>query len=145
MNSRKPLRSSPLRPSSGGRRKQPKRDWREARAKVEQEGACRMAEVACPTTRGCDCGDECMYECWGPLEAAHVMGREHDKESGYRVLPDRIFPLCTNHHRAFDRHELDALPYLTPAEQLQAVRDAGGIALALRRISGRDYGERSAA
>lgn len=38
-----------------------------------------------------------------------------------------------------DPHRIDLLPVLSLEEQLQAVRDAGGIALALRRISGRGY------
>ena len=47
-------------------------------------------------------------------------------------------PLCRWHHRAYDRGELDLLPYLEPARRAQlahAVRHVDLIG-ALRRISG---------
>ena len=112
---------------------QPRRDWREARAKVEAEVRCRVCKGSPPH-----------------IEAAHVIGREHDEplSAETKVLwvdPERIVPLCGICHGHYDAHALDLLPYLTLDEQLQAVRDAGGIALALRRISGRPDPKREAA
>lgn len=51
---------------------------------------------------------------------------------------DNVVPLCGGPdgcHGAYDRHELDLLPYLTLPEQIAAVRQAGGIALAYRRTA----------
>jgi hypothetical protein len=135
------------------RSSQPKRDWTEARAKVDRS-ACRVA-VYKNIKAGCE----------GEMEAAHIIGRECDQfipaeewheddgplearlkfADGYlrqewngelRVFPVRIVPLCRKHHRAYDAHELDLLPYLTVEEQAQAVLDAGGLELARNRICG---------
>ena len=49
-----------------------------------------------------------------------------------------VIPACRAHHRAYDRGELDLLPYLEPvwrAQLAHAVRHVGLIG-ALRRISG---------
>lgn len=108
----------------------PKRLWHLAREKVEFEGCCRL------------CGQT------GDLQAAHVLGREHDRKDGGRVLivnPDRIVPLggdfgCDCHGK-YDRHEVDLLPALTLAEELQAVRDAGGLELARRRLAPTAYSD----
>jgi hypothetical protein len=43
-------------------------------------------------------------------------------------------PLHRTHHRAYDAHELDILHVLTLEEQVQAVRDAGGIENARKRL-----------
>lgn len=107
-------------------RSQPKRQWRRARMKCEQQG-CRL------------CGE--------PAQAAHIIGREHDKNAPivwpamqtwvpYEVVPERICPLCPSHHAEYDAHKLDLLPYLTVLEQAQAVHDAKGIELARNRICG---------
>lgn len=126
------------------KRKQPRRDWTRARAKVEAEGRCRLHRL----------GDCCGY-----LEAAHVVAREHDRLSPdqeamrpkgsdvvWPVRPDRVIPLCGFHHEAYDDHTVDVLPVLSLDEQLRAVRDAGGIALALRRLTGdRNYDRREVA
>ncbi len=107
------------------KRSQPKRDWTHARAKVEAEGACRV--------------------CGSPnVEAAHVIGREHDPELQELdgtpfvrvVLPEAVVPLCREHHTAYDHHELDLLPHLNLEEQERAVKDAGSIALAYKRTTG---------
>jgi hypothetical protein len=47
-------------------------------------------------------------------------------------------PLCRPHHRAYDRGELDLLPYLEPAWRAQLAHAVGHVGLigALRRISG---------
>lgn len=99
----------------------PKRDWQLARAKCEE--GCRV------------CGDA--------AEAAHVIGRIHDRKPGVGmttpstfVHPDRIVPLCREHHQMYDAHQLDLLSYLALDEQIQAVADAGGIENARIRICG---------
>lgn len=103
--------------------KAPARNWEAARAKVEREGACRY------------CGDTMM------LEAAHVIGRKYDRPASedsktLLVRPDSVVVLCRRHHEAYDRRELDLMPYLHLVEQVRAVEDAGGIASANKRISG---------
>jgi hypothetical protein len=99
-----------------------RRDWAAARAKCDDEGRCRISD-----------------ECKGHIEAAHVIGREHDRRVHlpgrreawwFEVDADSIVPMCRDHHQAYDDHELDLLPYLTPDEQVRAVADAGGIELA---------------
>lgn len=105
------------------KRTAPKRDWRPALKKVEQEGACRY------------CGDTMM------LEAAHVIGRKYDRpvaedSKTLLVRPESVVVLCRRHHEAYDRRELDLMPYLHLFEQVRAVLDAGGIASANKRISG---------
>lgn len=100
------------------RRRQPDRDWDDAILKVAGE-PCRL----CEDTR---------------IEAAHVVGREHDqpKHEGTKTLwvnPDAVIPLCRAHHDLYDGHQVDVLPVLTLEEQLRAVEDAGGIELARRR------------
>ncbi len=107
-----------------------RRDWRDAIRKIEREARCRV----CGETRD--------------LEAAHIIGRVADPlvvgprggESRY-VHPDAIVPLCGGFtdnfcHGAYDRREIDLLPYLHIHEQVRAVEDAGGILSALKRISG---------
>jgi hypothetical protein len=115
------------------KRSQPKREWGDARAKVELEGRCRV----------CGYGSD--------LEAAHIMGRKYDRpiSEGSQTLyvdPLCIVPLCGNGydenleldrgcHSRYDAHELDLLPHLAPEEQARAVLDAGGIEAARRRLA----------
>jgi len=94
-----------------------KRDWTEARAKVEEEGDCRV------------CGAP------GP-DAAHLIPRSRIR-SGPGEQPLNIVPLCRAHHTAFDAHQLDLLPYLTLSEQGYAA-SLVGLAEAVRRICGRE-------
>lgn len=92
-----------------------RRDWGEARQKVEEEGRCRVH--LCPMT---------------DLQAAHIIGRTHDRKRPLMdetwplgdVHPNRIVPLCQGHHAEYDAHALDLLPYLTLHEVLQAVADS---------------------
>lgn len=103
----------------------PKRDWSDARAKIDAEGGlCRVCAAF-------------------SAEAAHIIGRSHDepKTPGSKTLyvkPERIVPLCCvpdrRCHERYDAHALDLLSYLTLDEQVQAVRDAGGIESARRRL-----------
>lgn len=155
-----PMRPSQTRPKSPSRPRQPRRDWTEARAKVEAEGVCRLAGVGCPTMTGCDCKEthgECVYECFGRLEAAHIIGRACDlRESPYHdhlsvitgrtwVYRVRVVPLCSRHHRQYDRHEIDVLGRLTPEEEAQAVIDADGLENARVRICPSAYKRTEAA
>ncbi len=107
------------------------RRWGSALSKCQREGRCRV----CGETRD--------------LEAAHIIGREHDalmtgpKGGQYLyVHQDSIVPLCgaftDNYcHAKYDTHHtIDLLPYLTVEEQKRAVEEAGGIMSALKRISG---------
>lgn len=126
------------------KRSQPRRYWKDARGKVEDEGRCRLYRH--------DLG------CAGPLEAAHVIGREHDPHMGLvpgvggydlYVRPVSVVPLCRVHHDRYDGRSqpwIDLLPALTLDEQLAAVEDVGGIELARRRLCPTAYRvERSAA
>lgn len=127
--------ASPTKPRKSLKRTQPKRDWSDARRKVEDEMVCRV------------CGGN------QDVQAAHVIGRECDEPSVsvfdkqntiLYVAPDSIVPLCGQFsplkcHVEYDAHALDLLEFLTPAEQVQAVRDAGGIESARRRTSPSSY------
>jgi hypothetical protein len=118
------------------KRSEPKRDWSDARAKVEQEGCCRICKRS-------DC----------PLEAAHVLGREHDEPKVSKatgeilkelyVHPARIVPLCgpfpEGCHGDVDYHRVNLLHHLTIEEQVQVVRDADGIAPAWRALAPVDH------
>lgn len=48
---------------------------------------------------------------------------------------DNILPLCRHCHGCFDSGLLDVLPYLTLEEQLEVVRQAGGIGRAYARLT----------
>lgn len=112
----KPRRRSTL------KRTEPRRDWGLANAKREEEGDC------------------CRVTGEAGTELAHILGRKYDEpispgSKTLLVLPDRVVPLAPRIHTAYDRKEFDLLPYLTAAEQAQAVLDAGSMGLALKRIS----------
>ncbi|HEY6731941.1 MAG TPA: hypothetical protein VI039_13075 [Solirubrobacterales bacterium] len=128
---------APRRRSFGTGGKEPKRDWTDARAKVGLEGCCRV----------CKTSDR-------KLEAAHTMGRQHDEPKVNQrtgeilkelyVHPDRVVPLCgpfpEGCHGDFDeRHAINLLHYLTLEEQVQAVKDAGGIAPAWSHLAPVDH------
>ena len=116
------------------KRKSLRRDWTDARAKVEREACCRF------------CGFSGASQ--SLLEAAHIIGRKHDPIlAGPRggkyiyVHPDSTIPLCGpfthgNCHMEYDQGNIDILPHLTLHEQVRAVEDAGGIVSALRRTTG---------
>lgn len=98
-----------------------KRDWSEARAKVDAEegGRCRYCRVA------------------GPLEAAHVISRSvkgHQNQGANNVIG-----LCGACHRQshHDRASMKLLAYLTTEEQAAAVLAAGSIYRAVELIDGR--------
>lgn len=114
------------------------RDWSAARAKVDEKGRCR----AC----GLDVFQ--LAELGRSLEAAHTIGRVHDEprpevsETILWVNPDHVVELCgpatstDTCHAAYDGHRLDLLPLMTTDEQVAAVRCAGTIAAAVKRLSG---------
>src|SRR4051812_4037843 len=104
-----PRRRTALRRASGSR------DWTDPRAKVEQEGCCRV------------CGSPTA------VEAAHLIARSQT-QPGAGEHPLNIVPLCRRCHRAYDMRRLDLLPYLSVAEQAKAVELASGIVAALRRV-----------
>ena len=116
-----------------------RRDWSDARQKVEDEGRCRR------------CLQPPSYD--RKLEAAHVIGRRHDRPrvegSTTKVLyvhPDSVVPLCATPqgdgcHQLYDAHRISLLPFLTLAEQVRAVQDAGSIESARRRLDPLDYTE----
>ncbi len=117
------------------KRTAPKVDWSEARDKLEEEGRCRV----CLRLSG-DIIDGYPVI----LECAHTIDRERQDEVviGPRggetrvVKRESTVPLCMDCHRAYDEHRLDLLPFLFLPEQIDAVRAAGGIAAANRRLSG---------
>jgi hypothetical protein len=110
------------------------RRWDEARRKVETEGICRARD--CVRRHG--------------LQAAHLAHREydirrplawpHEWKRPVLVHPDRIVPLCPEHHRAYDAHDLDLLGLLTTEEETQLVADLG-LELARKRVAPSDYRE----
>lgn len=103
----------------------PRRDWSDAREKVEDEGRCRV----CHIERG--------------LQAAHVTRRSFDQPRPGRktlwVNPDSIIPLCPPCHTAYDHHEISILAHLTHAEQVKALEDMGTIEAVRKRTDPLDY------
>jgi hypothetical protein len=112
------LKRSPL------KRKTPRRDWSDAEKK---RGPCRV------------CGFQAS-------ELAHTIGRaKQDKRIKRKqgdvwvesdvlwINPSSVVPLCTVHHREYDARQLDLLPYLSIAEEVNAVETVG-IESAYRRL-----------
>lgn len=99
-----------------------RRDWADAREKVDTEGCCRW------------CG-----QAWN-LETAHIIGRSRDERargaSIARVNPDTVVPLCRSCHALYDAGGLSLLGALTPQEEAAAVLAANGLEAARRRIMG---------
>ena len=94
-----------------------RRDWSKARAKIDDEGVCRVCESA------------------QAPQAAHIVGRAYDPSDG-KVRPVDVVPLCPNCHLEYDGRGLDLLPYLSYEEQAAAVEHLG-IVRALHRLSGK--------
>ena len=79
-------------------------------------------------------GRECLVCGARPVDPAHLVPRS----LGGCDQPDCVVPLDRCCHRAYDRGELDLLPYLEPryrGELAHGLRHAGLLAL-LRRVSG---------
>lgn len=117
------LRRRPIRP------KATPRDWRPARAKVESEGRCRL---------------HALGGCAGALQAAHTIGRKHDRREGGVLIvdPALVVTLCRHHHERYDAHEIDLRPHLTP-EELAAALAASPTAE--RRLAGRVWRDEASA
>ena len=95
-----------------------RRNWKEAREKVDLEGKCRSCGLV-----------------GSRLEAAHLWPRSR----GGLQEPDGIVPLCPDCHRLFDSHRLDLLSVLNLIEQVELVRQAGGIETARIRVLPSEY------
>lgn len=95
-----------------------RRDW--SRANIKRSTYCRV------------CGQS------GRVELAHTIGRAHDDREGkaFVVRPDSVVPLCELCHRSYDAGTLDLRGFLTLEEELDAVRSAGGLEAATRRLMG---------
>lgn len=128
-----PTRNQPL------KRSQLKRNWFDAIAKRDEEGQCRVCEREPGEVFKDGVGFYTIS-----LEAAHTISRARQDvltvgprggETLY-VKPESIVPLCTDCHLEYHAMVLDLLPYLTLEEQLDAVRAAGGLALAYERLTG---------
>lgn len=116
-----------------------RRDWSDARQKVDDEGRCRRCLLPPDYDRA--------------LQAAHIVGRTYDRPrvegSTTKVLyvhPDSIVPLCATPqgdgcHQLYDAHRIGILGFLTREEQVRAVEDAGSIESARRRLDPLDYVE----
>lgn len=73
-----------------------------------------------------------------PVDPAHLVSRG----LGGCDAPDCVVALCRDHHRAFDRGELDLLPYLEPGHRRELAHAVEHLGLmgALRRLTGRRWG-----
>lgn len=82
-----------------------------------------------------------------PLEAAHIVARAHARPGlDWAEHEHNCVPLCGGPHgchAAYDRRDLDLLPFLTREEQSHAVLLAGGLVTALERLSGEKWSPRS--
>ena len=117
------------------RRRPVKRHWVDARAKVDASGRCR----------GCGRDIETLRRMGRTLDAAHIIGREHDLrfENGERyVHPDSVFELCGPQvntgtcHNLYDGHQLNMWAALTGAERKWVIGRIGE-GQARRRVEGR--------
>jgi hypothetical protein len=108
-----------------------RRDWRDADAKLARErGQCRVAKLDPLQASTCS----------GPVQRAHLVPREHDRPDDGTfydriVDADNICPLCEHHHKLFDTHQLDLLPYLDLREQ-GYVAGVLGLMGAFHRLTG---------
>lgn len=124
------MKRTPLRPRARLRAR--KQLWRTEPLKRSP------AMAATERQRAAAAGRACCVVCGatkGPIDPAHLIPRS----LGGCGDPTCVVPLCRGHHRAYDRGELDLLPYLEPAWRDQLAHAVGHVGLigALRRISGR--------
>ena len=96
----------------------------------------RTASMAATDAQRAAVAGRCCVVCGSDrrIDPAHLIPRS----MGGCGDPLCVIPACRVHHRAYDRGELDLLPFLEPGWRPQiahAVRHVGLIA-ALRRISG---------
>lgn len=116
------------------KRSQPKRDWREAQAKLEDEAECRF------------CGKGIN------LEKCHISGRKYDQPHPERpessvlwvnpldiVILDGPSTDSGSCHYKFDHGLIDLQEFLTVEEQARCVEVLGGIENARMRLAPSDY------
>jgi hypothetical protein len=119
---RTPLkRRAPLRPKTQLRRSNPLRRTSSMAATDRQRAAVAGRRcVVCGTDRR--------------IDPAHLIPRSLGG-CGHTLC---VVPVCRPHHRAYDRGELDLLPYLEPTWRAQLAHAVGhvGLIAALRRITG---------
>ena len=120
---RTPLkRRASLRPKTQLRRSNPVRRTSSMAADERQRAAVAARRcVVCGTDRR--------------IDPAHLIPRS----VGGCGDPLCVVPACRRHHRAYDRGELDLLPYLEPAWRAQLAHAVGhvGLIAALRQITGK--------
>jgi 5-methylcytosine-specific restriction endonuclease McrA len=104
-----------------------RRDWTAARAKVDDEGECRV----------CGVGQSSVE----PLDTAHLWPRS----LGGTDDPNGTVALCRRCHELFDAHRLNIGHVLRREEQAALVMQCGSLATAMRRVYPIDYRERQAA
>jgi predicted restriction endonuclease len=114
-----------------------RRDWTEARAKVDDEAQCRV----CGKHEGVRYVDANGMWSRVRLEAAHLWQRSQ----GGTENPNNIVPLCQDCHRLLDAHRLNIGHVLTDEENAELTRQAGSIGSAYRRAYPIDYREETAA
>jgi hypothetical protein len=126
---RAPLRRTiPLRRSSSLSTKTPLR----RRTPLERSASLAASQAQ----RDKVAGERCIVcDLTTRIDPAHVIPRS----LGGCDHADCVVPLCRLHHRAYDRGQLDLVPYLEPRFRREAAHAVGhvGLAGALRRISGR--------
>lgn len=113
------------------KRSQPKRDWSDAQAKLEDEAACRVCDKRID------------------LEKCHISGRKYDQprfdQKQLYVDPRDIVILCgpstdsRSCHNRFDSGQIDLQEHLTTEEQARCVEVLGSIENARMRLAPSDY------
>jgi hypothetical protein len=125
-------RSTPLRRGKGLVRGSALRRSRRLRRRTPLR--CSAVSLASPAQRAKVAGRACLV-CGGrPVDAAHLVPRS----LGGCDEPECVVPLDRRCHRAYDRGELDLLPYLEPrcrAELAHGLLHLGLLGL-LGRVSG---------
>ena len=96
----------------------------------------RTASMAATDAQRAAVAGRCCVVCGTDrrIDPAHLIPRS----MGGCGDPLCVIPACRVHHRAYDRGELDLLPFLEPAWRAQLAHAVGHVGLigALRRISG---------
>lgn len=121
------MKRTPLRRSSALRTSKPLR--RSTPLMSSRSMAASESQRAAVTRRCCIvCGTEKR------IDPAHLIPRSLGG-CGDALC---VVPCCRSHHRAYDRGELDLLPYLEPAWRAHLAHAVGHVGLvgALRRITG---------
>jgi hypothetical protein len=127
-----------MRPSRAPRRRKAlrRRARLERRTKLRRLTPLRRTPIspASEAQRAKVDGRACLACGQRPVDPAHLVARA----LGGCDQPDCCVPLCRTHHRAYDRGQLDLLPWLEPryrAELAHGLLHLGLLAL-LRRVTG---------